>query len=429
MQNKRFVIWILFFAIFGCAISRFGGRYYQLLEKERKIFLGLKAIDSISAERYINLPSPTERGYFYERYWQGKSEQRKEFEERIEYAYREFARLAPLSDQRIQIYVKYGPPSIRQQISPRKKLGVAQREIVRPAEIWTYNREGIEFDFIRIGQAYQIIACSEFGENVRIPFLKEDTTQYVEYHDFSKTLDFNITFGRFRQRKNLTRLEFYLSIEINDTTDIVFARSIKLFNQKDSLIAERKNILKPKNGASGIFYDEVNFWLEPMLYKAIVELFDIKNKNSGKKILSIDLLEYQNDAKEISDLVPAKLIDNGFTDEKFNKPCGRLIPLTENRVPVGQPFYFYHEVYNLNTTDGLHHLRTIYEVYNKETMKKEIVDILINEDMEIGDVAFLSAKYHPMDLPPGEYLIVAKDIDILSEKERTAICEFTLFSE
>jgi len=41
-------------------------------------------------------------------------------------------------------------------------------------------------------------------------------------------------------------------------------------------------------------------------------------------------------------------------------------------------------------------------------------------------VAYLAAKYHPMDLLPGRYLIVTKDKDLLSGKERTAIGEFEL---
>jgi hypothetical protein len=138
------------------------------------------------------------------------------------------------------------------------------------------------------------------------------------------------------------------------------------------------------------------------------------------------LIDYQDDAKEISDLVPAFLIDKAYTDEKFEKPVGRVIPLTKPIVPVFQPFYFYAEVYNLETEDGLHKLKTTYEITNKEKMRREVVDVMIKDHVDVGDVAYLGAIYHPMDLSPGHYIITLKALDLISGLERTAISEFEL---
>jgi len=408
-----------------CAVNILAARYYRLLEKERKIFLGLKGIDSLAAMEYLNLDSPVERAIFYKNYWQSKQEEQQEFEERAEYAFREFGRYAPLSDDRIPIYVKYGPPSKRSVITPQKKIGVKLKEAVKPAEVWKYTPEGIMFDFVRIAHAYKNISQSEFGEKVKIPYLKEVAKDSSIEIESETQLSFDVQVGRYRQKTNLTRLEVYISLEIKDTTDLIISRNIKIFNEKDSIVNETQDLLIPQEQEKGIFLDEVNFWLEPKNYRLEIELADTK-KRVGKKSLWVDLIAYQNDAKEISDIIPAKLIDDDFTHAKFNKPVGRVIPLIKPILPVHRPFYLYTEVYCLETKNGMHQLRTVYEVYNKEKMKQEVVDIMTTDWMEPGDVAYLGAEYHPMDLEPGHYILILKTIDMISGKERTTVTEFQL---
>ncbi len=155
-------------------------------------------------------------------------------------------------------------------------------------------------------------------------------------------------------------------------------------------------------------------------------MVDIKNNMAGKKILWTDLIEYQDDVKEISDIIAAKLIDDGFTNEKFHKPIGRVIPFTNNQVPVYTPFYFYSEVYNLGTKNGMYQIRTTYEVYNIAKMRKEIADVMIKDWIDAGDVAYLGAAYHPMDLSPGNYIVVIRVKDLISGKERSTFTEFEL---
>ncbi|HEC78174.1 MAG TPA: GWxTD domain-containing protein [candidate division WOR-3 bacterium] len=429
MRNKRrifSVILLLFFLSCGVA-NIFAARYYRLLEKERKIFLGLRALDAVAAVEYINLASATERAAFYENFWKNKSvQERKEFEERIEYAFKEFGRFAPLSDDRILVYVKYGSPSKREQILPQKKP-VKTKEIIKPAEIWTYKKEGLIFDFVRLTRAYKTIAQSRFGKQANVPYLEEvNTDTVIEVRTPGGLLKLDVATGRFRQEKNLTRLELYITVELEDTAGLLLSRNVKIFSKKDSLVAEKHHILIPKNSEQGIFFDEVNFWLMPEEYRIEFEIIDGKNNRIGKKTLWVNLLDYQNDAKEISDLIPARLIDREFTHKKFHKPVGRVIPLTKTTVPVHQPFYFYAEVYNLETQGGMHRLKMTYEVYNKEKMRREVIDVMMKDQSEVGDVAYLASQYHPMDLAPGHYLIVLKVKDLFSEKERTAVAEFEL---
>lgn len=428
VKEYRIVSLLLILVLFFCAtVDRLTAQYHQLLEKERKIFLGLRGIDSLAAVAYLNLKSPTDRARFYEGFWTDREkDERQEFEERVEYAFRQFARYAPLSDDRMPVYVKYGPPSKREEITPQKRLLSSIREIVRPAEVWAYKKYGRIFDFVRLGRAFQLVSQSEFGEGVQIPHLKEvasDTSLEIQ----SETpLEFTVTIGRFRQKRNLTRLEVYLTVDIGDTTDLIISRCIRLFDKEKSFVKEKKDILRAQGAEKGIFFDEINFWLEPEEYNIEIELADIKNKRVGKKSLVVSLIEYQDDAKEISDLIPATLIDDAFTHEKFNKPVGRVIPLTQAVLPLYKLFYLYAEVYNLDTKDGFHQLKMMYEVYNKARMRREIVDVMIKDHIESGDVAYLAAEFHPMDLPPGHYIIVLRVQDLLSGKERTAVNEFAL---
>lgn len=427
MNRCKFILLVFLLLLISCAtVDRLTAQYHQLLEKEKKIFLGLYGIDSLAATEYINLQSPTERARYYEEFWTGKEGERQDFEERIEYAFRKFAQYAPLSDDRMPIYVKYGPPSRREEITPLKKLIGKSKERVRQAEVWAYRGHGRIFDFVKIGYAYKLIGQSEFGERVQMPYLKEVVSDTAVEIISGTPLDFSITAGRFRQRRNLTRLEIYITVHCEDTTDFSISRSIRLFDRENSVVKEKRSILRAEGAPQGMFFDEANFWLDPDEYRCEVELVDIKNKKVGTKTFMISLIEYQDDAKEISDLIPATLIDEAFTDEKFNKPVGRVIPLTEKIRPVYRLFYLYAEAYNLETKNGLHQLKTTYEVYNIEKMRKEIVDVMIRDHMESGDVAYLAAEFHPMDLPVGHYIIVLRVEDLLSGKERTALCEFEL---
>ncbi len=427
--NFKGILCLCFLLTANCAVNILAARFYRLLERERKIYLGLKGIDSLAAITYLNLETTTERAKLYEDFWQDKEvASRIQFEERIEYAYREFGRYAPVTDDRIPIYVRYGSPLKREMITPQKKIEVRTSEMVKPAEVWTYKSEGLIFDFVRIANAYKLIAKSEFGSRVLIPYIKELLADTFLTAESLGVLDFVIAAGRFRQKKNLTRLEVYLSIELADTAGTIIARNIKIFDRNDSLVAEKKHLGQPADGMSGTFFDEVNFWLVPELYRLEAELTDIKQKLVGRKTIWVDLIDYQEDAKEISDIVAARLIDDAFSHEKFNKPVGRVMPLTINSIPIHKPFYFYTEVYNLETKDGIHELRTTYEVYNKTKMKQEIVDVMIKDWIEPGDIAYLATEYHPMDLDPGFYIIVLKAKDLITEKERSAVAEFELVS-
>lgn len=425
-NNKLFMIYVLLALLFMyCAVNVFAARYYRLLENERIKYLGLRGIDTVAAATYLNLESAKERTLFYEDFWVGKEEQRALFEERSAYAFRQFGGSAPLSDDRIPTYVRYGEAR-KEIITPEKKIGVQSTITVRPAEIWTYNDEGLIFDFVRMARAYELISQSEFGDRVVIPHLKEVASDTAIEIESTKPLDFVISHGGFRQQMNLTRLEIYIGVELLDTTGVFLFRDIKVFNLHDSLIHHTRHLLVPMGSETGIFVDEANLWLKPEAYRIEIELFDIKNRRKGTKELLVNLIEYQNDVKEISDLISARLIDQSFTHEKFEKPVGRVIPLLETVLPVHRPFYFYSEAYNLHTKDGMYRVRTTYEVYNKEKMRQEVVDVMIKDWIEPGNTAYLGAEYHPMDLVPGSYIVVLRVKDLVSGKERSAVTEVRL---
>ncbi len=409
-----------------CATNIFAARYYRLLDGERVKYLGFRGIDTLAAQEYLDLESVSERRMFYNEYWAGKDNERKIFEERSQYAFEHFGRNAPLSDDRIPVYVKYGEPTRREIITPEKKIGVSASLVVNPAEIWRYQKEGLMFDFVRLARAYDLLSYSEFGEGVLIRHLKEAASDTSVESQVGETFDFSLSYGRFRQQKNLTRLEIYTAIEIEDTTDFRLYREISVYNRRDSIVHHSRHILIPEQGDKGMFVDEMNLWLKPEEYRIEVVLFDTKNTRFGKKEFSVNLIEYQNDVKEISDLIPIRLIDRAFTHEKFEKPVGRAIPLLNTTLPVHKSFYLYSEAYNLETREGMHRVRTTYEVYNKERMRQEVVDVMIKDWIEPGNTAYLGAEYHPMDLLPGSYMIVLKVKDLVSGKERSAVAEFQL---
>ena len=427
MRRGQYYIVISLIAVvfINCAVNIFAARYYRLLEHERVWYLGLRGIAPHVADEYLNLESAQDRRVLYDNYWAGRDGERAVFEERSKYAFKQFGGSAPLSDDRIPVYVKYGDAR-KEIITQEKKIGVQSSIRVRPAEIWTYKKDGLIFDFVRMARAYKLISRSEFGDRVIIPHLKEISLDTSVVLDTIAPLDFVVSFGRFRQQKNLTRLEIYLGLDIEDTAGASFYRDITVLNMQDRVVTHTQHILLPEGGEKGKFVDEVNLWLKPEEYRVEVGLVDMKTGRGARKDLLVNLIEYQDDVKEISDLIPARLIDDAFTHEKFDKAVGRVIPLLDRELPVHRPLYFYSEAYNLETKDGLHRVRTIYEVYNKEKMRQEVVDVMIKDWIEPGNTAYLGTEYHPMDLDPGNYIIVLRVRDLISDKERSAVTEIRL---
>ncbi len=405
-------------------------RFSRLTSDERKTFIGLRARDSLAATAYLNLATTGERLSYYTNYWRDRETEKKDFERRCEYAFREFNRYNLLNDDRIPVYVVYGHPTNRILYAGKDLILLPGSVIIKPAEVWTYENEGYEFDFLKIKKGYAMIARSEFGRRVPVPCLREDTTASGRDHDSSGVLDFDIADGRFRQSEGLTRFEIYLNFNLEDTLGHVLRRVITIFDaMSDTLVMAKRDYLRPVNSDRGTFYDEINFALEPRKYRVRIELRDLKDGRSGSRELNVDLLEYASDVKEISDLILSVLIDTVRMEGEFDKPLGRMIPCATAVFPVRTPFYFYHEAYNLSTANGGYELNTTYEIYRKEGMKQEILDILIQDVTGAGTMACLSAKYHPFNLPAGAYIIIAKDMDKQSGKVRTAIAEFTLVGE
>ena len=140
------------------------------------------------------------------------------------------------------------------------------------------------------------------------------------------------------------------------------------------------------------------------------------------------MLEYAEDLKLISDLIKASLIDDVFTSKKFEKPgIRRIITMPRSTVGTGQPFYLYHEVYNLVVNEkGNHQIRTSYRIIEITTLKEQVVDFVEHIQENPGATACVGVKYHPMNLASGKYLIIAETQDLISGRTVTAACDFEL---
>lgn len=250
-------------ALAACAVNIMAAKYYRLLEPERPLYLGLRSIDSAAALSYINLESATDRRDFYRQFWTGRNQDREEFEKRCEFAFRMFGKWEPLSDERIPVYVKYGTPTTRQEIAPQKKIGIVSKESVKPAEIWTYKAAGLEFDFIRPAQAFVRIAVCEFGEKVTRGYLREDTLASPAYPESAAALNFDMTCGRFRQKKNLTRTEIYINLDLEDTSGVSFLRRVQVWDKKDSLVYDKQNRERPAQTGGFFTTKSTSGWNRP----------------------------------------------------------------------------------------------------------------------------------------------------------------------
>jgi hypothetical protein len=94
---------------------------------------------------------------------------------------------------------------------------------------------------------------------------------------------------------------------------------------------------------------------------------------------------------------------------------------------AGQPFYFYHEVYNLAVNaEGNHRVKTGYRVFEKTTRTEQIIDYVERVEEDVSATAYIAVKWRPTNLPPGRYVVFAETHDLISDRRMQTLLEFEL---
>ncbi|MEO0226353.1 MAG: hypothetical protein ABIL05_05320, partial [candidate division WOR-3 bacterium] len=219
-----------------------------------------------------------------------------------------------------------------------------------------------------------------------------------------------------------------LGVELPDTAATLLIKEINIYDEHRVRVDSIYSRLVPRGAKSGFFVDQINVLLIPRVYDVEIALTALPGGERMVKKLKIDLLEYADDRKMVSDLVKASLIDDGWTAVKFAKPSKtRLIPLPLRATSVAQPIFFYHEVYNLGLNEeGNHRIKTKYRIVEKISKKEQLVDFVEKIEEDIGTTAYVAVKYHPMNLPPGQYLVVAETQDLILGQTFYSMLEFAL---
>ncbi len=405
--------------------------FWSLTEPEKKYYFGMLSIDSASARQYLNLEYAAERKQMLERYWQGREAEWTEFQSRVDYAEKTFGRHGIVNDDRARLHIRYGPPSERTIVeSRRRRISLTAILEARPVEVWIYRNSNREFDLVKsAGGNFKVIAGTRTGDSLAVAWLEAVADSIARRRQCPARIDtFDVAIGRFRQRKGLTRLEVYIGVALPDTSQVCLDREVRVIDQSGEVVASESGPIVPRGAPVGYFVDQVNFLVVPRQYRVEVAVSAGPGGNRLVQSFIVDLLEYAGDLKLVSDLVKASIIDDGFTADKFVKPAKpRLIPCPGRVTPVGQPFYFYHEVYNLAVNaEGNHRIKTGYRIFEKTTRQEQIVDYVEKDEEDVSATGYIAAKWRPMNFPPGRYLVVAETHDLIVDRKVQTILEFEL---
>lgn len=405
--------------------------FWILTEPEKQYYFGMLSIDSAAARRYLNLEYPAERTQMLEVYWRGREAEWMEFRSRVGYAEKTFGKHGIVNDDRARLYIRYGPPSERTVVeSKRKRISLTAILEARPVEVWIYRNSSREFDLVKsAGGNFKVVAASRTGDSVAVAWLEAVPDSMARGRQSTPVITaFDVSIGRFRQKKGLTRLEIYIGVDLPDTSGVVLDRDVKIVDQSGQVVDRDTAVVLPRGAPAGYFVDEVNFLVQPRRYKIEVAIRARPDGERMVKNFEVDLLEYAQDLKLVSDLVQASIIDDGFTADKFVKPAKpRLIPCPSRGTPVGRPFYFYHEVYSLAiNAEGNHRIKTSYRIFEKTTRQEQIVDYVEKVEEDVSATGYIAAKWRPMNFPAGRYVVVAETHDLIVDRKVQTILEFEL---
>jgi len=432
-MRPRVVLEFLVLLIVSCTSAAVvPARFWALSEPEKNIYLGLAALDSTCALKYLGCDTPAERATFLNEKWSSPVESIAALQRRVSSAATTFGKYSTVTDDRAKLWVRYGAPTERKIVEARKKrISFTAFRDAQPVEVWTYAGRGEEFDFVRpsIGTGYTVIAASRFGEKASVAWLTATgPADAVAGRTDLRTPAFDVSFGRFRQKKGVTRLEVYSCLELGDTAGVVLKRDIDVLESDGTKVDSISELLVPRGRGYGYFIDQASMLLAPKAYRVVFSLAALPTGVRVTKTLNVEMLEYAEDLKMVSDLVRASLIDPCSISPKFEKPgLGRVIPMVRNTTEAYQPFCLYHEVYNLMLDEkGNHRAKTTYRIFEVTGLEEQTVDFVEYIDENAGAIAYFGVKYHPMDLPPGKYVIVAETVDLVSGRNTSTSCTFEL---
>ncbi len=448
--NEILAFILCYLLIIGCSQIKTLSPADRLAPEEKLEYLVLKAVDRTAAQNFLTLGNRESRTEYINWFWQEHSSLEHDLLlERANKAREAFGNLDLFGDERIPIYIRYGPPR-REEYTPQPVTTDTSRIFVNPAEIWTYDSLGLQFDFVKTGIAFKLVGRNRFGDNWFPPAL--EPVDYgkppPEPAPDARPLDFTFNLYRLAQNHDTVTVELHYGIAARDAA--LNPERTGAGNEPPPIVHIQFEF-QPRKGSNPVVTsagwfgypvppsstrttppDRVVgrqvFSLPADIYTVTGTARTLNGRAYARCQKELNLIDYIRRAQPCSDMIFYALIDSTFQSPQFERPdWRRVIPLVVPEVQPGGVVYLLYEVYHLQV-DSLHQHRieATYELMNLPRRQSVIVPAPTRFISHQGATAVVVERLHTMDLNPGEYLIVARVQDLNGGRSLTLTGTFNI---
>ncbi len=414
----------------------------RLGSEEKLHYLILASLDQDAAQDYQVQPSADTRTGYLEWFW-GSSEfiaEKDLYWQRAVQARDFFGSIDLLGDDRVRTYIRYGPAR-RESYEPEPVRTETLTVIVNPAEIWTYDELGLQFDFVKKGTAYKLVGESRFGPAYTAPSFEQVDLVRPAPQLQEEVLSFDLEFalGRFEQVSDTVETELHYGIPQNQLAGLVQENRLpELFFRMEFVPAGREHTIGrdlwvlpavlPKPADPRLAVGREVFRLPADVYTVTVKAWSADGSVTAQKTGKLNLLDYVRRAQPSSDMMFYSLADSTFQSPQFVKtPWLRLVPMVQPLVRTGHTFYALYELYNLGLDEqGRHRVEADYEIIERTTNQLAVVPTPTRFVTGSGLKAVVVERVHTMDLRPGPYLLVARVRDLEKNRDISLTARFRI---
>jgi len=430
-----------------------------LSDEDKLNYLVLAALAPDAAQQYASAGSAVSRADFLEWFWknpppdlQSISDSRLStldsplstlssfYRQRAFQARSYFGSTDLLNDDRVRTYIRYGPAR-REQYDPRVVETESTRAFVNPAEIWSYDSLGRQFDFVKTGTAYKVVGESRYGPAAIVPALEEvdlGRTAPVFRSD-ARPLGLEVSLGRLGQREDSVDIEVAFGIPLRAIAAEFLPGTQPLINVAIDLAPRAKgtaqvrsfwvSCARPSDTSSADFaVGREVFNLPADVYTVTVTAITADGQSASRSVQNLNLVDYARRNQPVSDVLFYSLIDSTPQSPQFSRPdWARVVPLVKPRVRSGQSFYVLYEVYHLAMDSaGNHSAEATYELVARETREKAVLPVPRRFITGTGSTGVAVERIHTMDLKPGPYLLISRIKDANDGHTASLTAEFEI---
>lgn len=424
----------LYLCVSACSQVRRPSPADRLSAEDQLNYLVLAAIAPDAAQQYASAGSAQSRADFLEWFWKNPPPDLEStpdsplstlssfYHQRAHDARSYFGATDLLNDDRVRTYIRYGPAR-REQYEPHAIETETCRIFVNPAEIWSYDSIGRQFDFVKTGTAYKVVGESRYGIGAVMPSLEPvDLGRSVPaFTSDALPLDLEVSLGRLSQHADSVEVELAFGIPLRTILAAFPTPTRPLINVTIDLVPRAKgtpahrsywlSCPMPLDTTTVDFaVGRAVFNLPADIYTFTVTAITADGQAASRTVQDLNLIDYSRRNQPVSDVLFYSLIDSTSQSPQFNRPdWARAVPLVVPRVRSGQSFYVLYEIYHLSQDSaGNHNAEVNYELVQRETREKAVLPSPRRYVTGTGPTGVAVERIHTMDLKPGPYLLISR---------------------